>query len=198
MFNQRVLKYSSGMGPYYLEDLWLEEGLAHIAESVNDYWSGNLTNGNRFLSEPSSVSLIYDDDDIENRGATFLFLRYLADIYGEGIFRELVQSKKSGTGNIGSATGDEFIDLFSEWYAALYLNGKGITADPRFEFSTLDEYPFREVARDSIYELDSYYGNVKSYGSRLIKVNLPVDSDKRIEIRSSDNGRMNAIIIRLQ
>ncbi|MGM0484276.1 MAG: hypothetical protein ACQERI_06995 [Candidatus Krumholzibacteriota bacterium] len=198
MFNQRVLKYSSGMGPYYLEDLWLEEGLAHIAESANDYWSGNLTNSNLFLSEPSSVSLIYDEDDIENRGAAFLFLRYLADIYGEGIFRELVQSKKSGAGNVRAATGDEFIDLFSEWYAALYLSGKGITADPRFQFPTLHEFAFREVARDSIYELESYYGNVKSYGSSLIKVNLPADSEKRIEIRSSDDGRMNAIIIRLQ
>ncbi|MBD3180510.1 MAG: hypothetical protein GF417_13555 [Candidatus Latescibacteria bacterium] len=198
MFNQRVLKYSSGMGPYYLEDLWLEEGLAHIAESINQYWDGNVTNSNLFLSDPYDVSLIYGEDGIENRGAAFLFLRYLADRYSEGILRELVQSRKNGEGNISAATGNDFIELFSDWYAALYLSGSGISSDPRYQFATLDEHGFSEIARDSVYALDAYYGNVRSYGSRLIKVSLPEDSDKRIRIRSSDNGRMNAVIVRLQ
>jgi len=198
VFNNRVLKYNVAAGTYYMEDLWLEEGLAHIAESINDYWRGNVTNGNMFLSQPSEVSLIYGNDSIRNRGAAFLFLRYLADLYGEDIFRELVQSRKSGADNISMVSGQNFMELFSDWYSALYLNGKGINEDLKYQFPTLDEHGFSEIARDSLYTLESFYGNVRSYGSRLIRISLPEDSDKKIGIQSSDNGRMNAVIVRLR
>ena len=90
------------------EDVWLGEGLSHIAEELvfyraagnaprlrltsdairasdkvrnafNVYAKGNFERLLTFQDSPEAASLYADDDELETRGATWQFLRYAAD-----------------------------------------------------------------------------------------------------------------------
>jgi hypothetical protein len=90
------------------EDVWLGEGLSHIAEELvfyraagntshlrltsdairasdkvrtafNIYAKGNFERLLTFQDAPEATSLYADDDELETRGATWQFLRYAAD-----------------------------------------------------------------------------------------------------------------------
>ena len=138
LFNYRVLIYGDGYSGDYMEDLWINEGLAHIAEDLNGFDSSNIGRANLFLADPGDVTLIYGGDELEERGASFLFLRHLGDRFGTPVFRNLVQSKKAGVANVEAATGAYFNELFADWAAACYLDDRGITSDPRFNYSSLN------------------------------------------------------------
>jgi hypothetical protein len=200
MFNYRVLIYGSGFLATYIEEVWLEEGLAHMAEYLNGHFADNIGRADKFLDDPGDVSLVYGEDNIPKRGAAFLFLRYLGDRYGDGIFKELVQSKRSGIENIENVTGEDFIELFADWSAALYLSGKGIANDPRFEYSSIDlDGDFKPLDVTSIISLfSSLSGNVRALAPEFIEFNLSSEATHNILIQSSSHGSMNAIIIRRQ
>jgi hypothetical protein len=90
------------------EEVWLNEGLSHIAEELlfyrvsgmaprqnidatairassqrvnafNNYAIANFSRYELFLESPSQNSLYADNDSLETRGATWSFLRYAAD-----------------------------------------------------------------------------------------------------------------------
>jgi hypothetical protein len=93
------------------EEVWLNEGLSHMAEELlyyhaagltpqqnidgtsirttqkridafNQYQSGNFGRYESFLQSPMSSSLYADNDSLATRGATWGFLRYAADHQG--------------------------------------------------------------------------------------------------------------------
>ncbi len=198
MFNYRILTYGSGFLATYIEEVWLEEGLAHMAEYLNGHFADNIGRADKFLADPGDASLVYGEDNIPKRGAAFLFLRYLADRYGNGIFKELVQSKRSGIKNIEYVTGEDFIELFADWSVALYLSGKDIANDPRFEYSSIDlEKDFKPLDINSITSLfPSVSGNVRALAPEFVEFNLSSEATHNIFIQSSSHGSMNAIIIR--
>ncbi|MBA2565277.1 MAG: IPT/TIG domain-containing protein [Gemmatimonadetes bacterium] len=120
------------------EDLWLNEGLSHIAEDLNGFEEGNDIRTALYLSSPGSAGLALSagGNGLAERGASFVFLRHLGDQVGEDVFRELVQTNATGTGNVELATGRAFRDLFADWFAALYLDDAG-AADARFQIPSL-------------------------------------------------------------
>jgi hypothetical protein len=91
------------------EEVWLNEGLSHIAEELlyyhvsgnaprqnintttlrsggqasvdafNNYQGSNIGRFEEFLGKPSQTSVYGDNDELETRGATWDLLRYLAD-----------------------------------------------------------------------------------------------------------------------
>jgi hypothetical protein len=95
----------------FFEDVWLNEGLSHIAEELayyrvsgltprqnigitaitkdtiavnrfNQYQSDNVGRFSVFLSKPNQTSVYAGNDSLETRGATWDLLRYLADHRG--------------------------------------------------------------------------------------------------------------------
>lgn len=132
------------------EEVWLNEGLSHMAEELGSKYyesrypwpSGrespaqlfpdsssafilfNLVNAYLFLRQPfaSSLTGFQDGGTIEERGAAWMFLRWLADLYGEGILRELVQSPLSGAANIESRTQVPFARTIGDFAIALYAD----------------------------------------------------------------------------
>ncbi len=198
MFNYRVLKYGGGSSAFYMEELWLEEGLAHIAEYLNEHYANNIGRVNDYFADPGNASLVYGDDTIARRGASFLFLRYLGDRYGDNIFRELVQSKKTGVENIENVTGERFIDLFADWTAALYLNIRGIECDERFKYSSLDlTADFEPLDITGITSPDPpEEGDLRAFAPEFIELNFVNETSRDIFIESDDHASMNAVIIR--
>ena len=199
LYNYRILVYGEGFIDTYMEELWLNEGLSHIAEDLNGYYPDNIDRADLFMNGPWDTKLTFlDDDNLENRGAVFLFLRLLGDRFGEGIYRNLVQSHYSGTTNVQRATGTGFLELFGDWSAALYLSGRGITVDPRFNYSSIDllgDFDALNVTEINL-PVSSIGGNQKAMGPKFLRLNASSQISYDVTLGTS-YGSLNAVIIRL-
>lgn len=198
LFNYRVLVYGSGYSNAYMEDVWLNEGLAHIAEDVNGYTASNVARANLFLADPGNTTLIYGGDGLEERGAAFLFLRLLGDRFGESIFRDLVQSRRIGTANVTAAAGTYFVELFADWAAALWLSDRGVTDDPRFEYTSFD---LQAVFADLLvipgtFDAAGRQGSVRSMAPEYLSFTVPAGETVDFRIDGGESGRFNAIVVR--
>jgi hypothetical protein len=119
----------SGLPP---EEDWLNEALAHLAENLNGCgWTNLDYRISRFLNEPHAYPLVidnyYDCGMWRNhgcRGATYLFLRWCVDQYGDEVLKRLIRSPVNGARNLEWVTGQTFDDLYRRWTVALYRSGK--------------------------------------------------------------------------
>ena len=126
------------------ETVWLDEGLAHYAETLNGVTfdgATDLQNSLRsalWLQKPYVQSVVSGEDNLEQRGAAWLLVAYLVDHYGEDILRDLVEGPLTGIPNVENAADTSFQFLFYRFTAALLLDGQGIPADPFFDFPGID------------------------------------------------------------
>ncbi|MGH7587788.1 MAG: hypothetical protein ACRELU_04260 [Gemmatimonadota bacterium] len=118
------------------EETWLDEGLAHHAETLNGFPLQNRLRSALYLDEPEIISLVAGLDTLERRGAAWLFVQYMVDRFGEDILGALVQTRLIGIPNVEQATNRSMPFLFHEWTSALFLDG--ISDDPLFRFASLD------------------------------------------------------------
>jgi hypothetical protein len=117
------------------QQVWLEEGMAHIAEDLNNFAASNQRRVDSYLLDPGNVSLL-GDDTLEQRGGIFLFLRLLGDRLGDDVYRSILRSSCVGRPCVESVTGDNFFASVADFLAALYVSGRGITSDPRYNFQS--------------------------------------------------------------
>ena len=200
IFNYRVLMYGQGLYGDYIEKLWLEEGLAHIAEDLNGNDSSNMRRASLFLADPGNVTLIYGGDALDERGAEFLFLRQLGDRFGDEIFRKLVQSKRAGVSNVEAATRAYFKELFADWSAACYLSGRGITSDIRFNYSSINlqsGFTQLSVVPGNI-SGNQMMGSINAMAPEYVSFAIPSAATVDFTIGSDAAGRLNAVVIRLR
>jgi hypothetical protein len=110
-----------------VEEDWLNEAIAHVAENLHEGgWSNLDRRIARFLETPGVSPLAVRDyyraglwRDPGCRGATYLFLRYCADQFGDGLLRDLVNDPAVGKRNLERATQTSFSELFRHWTIAL-------------------------------------------------------------------------------
>ena len=140
-YNQHVLVRR---GPD--EEPWLNEGLSHMAEEVasllyeNDpsqprtnpeqifpdssqgFINGNFNNAYEYLVAPkvSSLTNFTGYGTLPERGAAWLFLRWLGDQYGDGIFKRMVETQNTGLANVQAAAGAPFAQLHADFATAAY------------------------------------------------------------------------------
>lgn len=157
-FNERVL--SRGRSD---EVTWLNEGLSQFAEDLgqflipdsrcpassscfSQFGSSNLRNAYEFMLNPEATFLVSPSDDgptLEGRGASWLFVRWLADHFssdtlrGTTLTRALTSGSLTGSANIAAATGVPFPTLVGEWLSTLYVDDlPGLPANGRLQFRT--------------------------------------------------------------
>lgn len=151
-YNQHVLVRGSPS-----EVTWLNEGLSHIAEELGGkYYEARypaplgrtnvsqlfpdsalsfvvpqFRNAYAYLqkSTTQSVTTFEGLGTLEERGAAWLFLRWLGDQKGEGIYRQLVQTNQTGTDNVATKASESFPALFGDFGIATYADS--ITGVPR-------------------------------------------------------------------
>ena len=144
-FNQHVLVHGGQQ-----EEIWLNEGLGQIAEELgSEYYeakfpppTGRSTTTQIFpdsagpfiqpqlldayvylgTTRAHSVTSYIGGGSLEERGATWLFLRWLASQKGENIFKRLVQTTNTGVANVEAQAGERFADLFGDFSAALMVD----------------------------------------------------------------------------
>jgi hypothetical protein len=155
-YKQRVLD----RGASRAEALWVSEGLAQIAEDLvgeelhnrgdpvagDDFQRGNWQLAELYLEAPSEVSLIgvTGQGTLEERGAWWLFLRYLrGQAGGDAIITALTQTTLSSIDNVEAAMQSDWPTLFSDWGAALELERQlaersGLTVREALQFRDID------------------------------------------------------------
>jgi len=148
-WNQHVTSHPGSVND---EDTWLNEGLSHFAQELGgrelpddhrfggvfgngtpmdrltQFALGNFDDANTYLSNPEANFLVYNagGGSLAQRGAGWLFVRWLADqfgtdVLGNGLTQPLVQTTLRGAANVESATGTTFDSLVTEWQMANYL-----------------------------------------------------------------------------
>jgi hypothetical protein len=116
-----------GRPRYPEEEDWLNEAMAHCAESLfGGGWSNLDYRISRFLNDPSEYPLVVGDYYRAGlwrchgcRGATYLFLRYCLERFGAETLTRLVANPARGTHNLELATGCSFDRLFRDWTLSL-------------------------------------------------------------------------------
>jgi hypothetical protein len=133
-FNQKVLVRGAPS-----EVLWLNEAMSHVAEELGSlhydslgdqtmrsrFQIGNLYNAFRYLREPHEHNLLTDvaTGTLEERGAGWLFARWLLDRYGDLRTRDLVQTPLVDVAAVRAAAGGVPIEsLLARWAMALYVS----------------------------------------------------------------------------
>ncbi|MEO5816422.1 MAG: Ig-like domain-containing protein [Gemmatimonadaceae bacterium] len=157
------------------EEPWLNEGLSHIAEELLYYresgltprlnltdqkirldnrliyplWkndaSSNFARLIQYLRNPGGNSPYADDDELATRGATWQFLRYLADRLGpaDGNFwQRFDNSTVTGLATLQQVVGAPTAPYFRDWAVANYVDDLGINSDPRFMHAS---WNFRDI-----------------------------------------------------
>jgi hypothetical protein len=124
-----------------IETLWLSEAMAHMAEEVggdaaldrsqdlaDDLYESNFNRAFHYLLRPDSVSVtaVEGTGSAAERGGGWLFLRWLADQYGDFILRDLTQAVENGVDNVEARTGEEFFRLFADYAVATWADDLAI------------------------------------------------------------------------
>jgi hypothetical protein len=140
-FNQHVLLRGNPLG----EDLWLNEGLSHYAEEMGArlflpgdstsfcyFIAGDLYNSAQYLAAPESHVLVDTSGigGLANRGAYWLFVRFLVDRFSSdttrlannGVTRALDRTTFTGAANVTNATGTPFATVVEQWALANYVS----------------------------------------------------------------------------
>ena len=157
-FNQHVLARGGSS-----EDVWLNEGLSLIAEETAARYyeeryppppmSGEVFSDSAamfleeiilhafdyiFASKSYSVTTFDGFGALEERGAAWLFLRWLGDQKGDQIHGRLVQTRATSIENIQAASGENFAALFGDFAIAVAADVPGFaraTLAQRYRFT---------------------------------------------------------------
>jgi len=152
-FNQHFLVRGN-----FPEDLWLNEGLSHYAEENGGrtflpdtatfcrYAFGDLYNSAQYFTAPQNYFLVDTAGigGLANRGAYWLFVRYLVDQVGatlgsaDSVTRRLDRTSLTGAANVTNATGGTaFPTVLARWALANYVSDlPGFTAPPELQYVT--------------------------------------------------------------
>ena len=164
-YNQHTIVRPGGQD----EEAWLNEGLSHIAEEVgaryydnkypnlpagrlfsdtaNIFINNDLSNSYDFLEATgtTSLTLFESTGSLEERGAAWLFLRWLADQKDSTIFARLVQTNLTSIANVEAVAGEPFPVLFGDWALALWTDS--IPGHPRTSVPQRNRYKSRNLRR---------------------------------------------------
>lgn len=193
-FNQKELKNNT------VEDVWLNELRSEYSITLsgyNDTFSKSslenraetfFSNSSDSLTEWPNVSLDYS--------LVALFGEYISEQYGENILKEIAQASSVGINSINNVLanrggGDRFVDVFSKWLAASYINNTSI--NPEFGYSKPELKRFVALPQrltilsasgSSVFEYNLKPWQV--YGHKIL-IGEPLSGDKVIKLSPSLN-----------
>jgi len=132
-YHQRVLVRGASA-----EELWLNEAMSHLAEelgafrmlslgdtkSFSEFAIGDLLNAFVYLKDPEPQHMLFKvtPGTIEERGASWLFLRWVVDQFGDPVIRRLSETSLRGQQNIAAATSESVPLLLTQWFLANYVS----------------------------------------------------------------------------
>jgi hypothetical protein len=152
------------------EDTWVNEGLSELAGQINNYDVGG--SDWLFTSNPDTQLTAWPDleDSGPSYGASYLFLAYFLEQYGEPAIRQLASEQADGIAGFDAILEKidpaqrKFRDLFTDWIIANYLDDTALDQG-RYGYKALQidrpahaahhtAYPIQETATVSQYAAD--------------------------------------------
>ncbi len=134
------------------EEGWLDEGLSKYAEELAgrsylpgdtatflQYVNNNLYDAQQYLRAPGNSPLLieFDQGTLAEVGASWLFVRYLVDQYGDSLPGKLDQTPLNGAANVATQTGQDYTTIITRWALANWVSDlPGFTAPPELKYTS--------------------------------------------------------------
>jgi immune inhibitor A len=142
------------------EETWVNEGLSELAMVLNGYDTGGTERA--FAQMPDTQLDTWGDspnESIAHYGASFLFMSYFLERYGEEAMRQVVARPENGADGFNAvlaARGEpyRFDDVFADWLVANYLDEPNLD-DGRWGYRDVSPGPFKVDAQQTAYPADS-------------------------------------------
>jgi len=210
-FRYHAVLFGNGYLFPNVEENWLNGGLSMLAEDyVGSARVKNPKYTEKFLRNTGAINIVTNlvPNDTQ-RGGAYLFCRYLADRYGDGIVAKLVRTGKKGIENVEAATGISYMELIKDWSRAVFLSDLGITDHRRFNyqmFASLDASSPRWWGVPKIVELslvgETYFGpmhfdQIPSGGFSYVILRNTEKGPKTVELLHASGPLPHIDLIRL-
>jgi immune inhibitor A len=170
------------------EESWITEGFSQLAEVLNGYSPPG--HEYTFANQPDTQLTDWSSNNDENSahyGASFLFMTYFLDRFGDKITQALVNDPNNGMPSVDDVleahavrdplTGKPITadDVFADWATAFYLNDPTV-GDGRFSFSIYPNPPSPNI-QDTIENcpLQSQAASVHQYGIDILEISCRGD-----------------------
>jgi immune inhibitor A len=154
------------------ESTWISEGFSELAVLLNDYYSGGFDA--LYTSQPDLQLNNWPDDSVEDTtphyGASFLFVTYFLDRFGENATKALVSNQDNDLNSVDSTLKD--IQAFDP------VSGKPITADSFFLDWAVTNYLMDRSVADGRYTYTSYQGTPPAEATESVN-SCPTDNITR-------------------
>jgi immune inhibitor A len=138
------------------EDTWANEGLSEVAIQVNGYATGAPDRSYSSLPDTQLTNWPELEDSDAHYGASFLFMSYFLDRYGEEKLHSLAVDQENGLAGLDSVLGAQdgaerpSLALFADWAVANYLDDPGVDRG-QYGYKDLDPASPDPVAHLSAY-----------------------------------------------
>jgi hypothetical protein len=222
------------------EETWLNEGLSHIAEELLFYheadlpprqnldaprirnnpevrsaynadMSSNTARYRLYLAKPSESSPLSDDDSLETRGATWNFLRYLADrkagsSSSDGsTWQALVNSRTTGLANLRAVFGQDIGSMLGDWLVSHYTDDLSSSvsreqSQPSWNFHSI--YPALQGAGNTyplqVKELTggAASGTLTGGSAAYYRFSIPANGTATVDVTAP--GPIRAVVVRVR
>lgn len=121
------------------DERWLNEGLSYAAEALHEYWGGAMVRMWQFLSGQNNGQSMLPLEYLPLFNDRYMmFALYLRDRFGPDLYRRLGTSGRRGAANVETVTGLSFAQLLRDWFVANAVSNRGLTSDPRFNYTSVD------------------------------------------------------------
>jgi immune inhibitor A len=157
------------------EDSWVNEGMSELAGFLNGFDPGGADIA--FSEQPDTQLTTWSDPSMGNLahyGASYLFMMYFLDRFGEDLTKAVVASPKNGIAGFNEALAnagrpERFNDIFADWVIANYLDRPEADPRGRFGYSKIDPAPPTVVETYRRYPA-SAQSDVSQYATDYIKL----------------------------
>ncbi len=155
------------------EETWVNEGLSNLAVELNQYKTADITHA--FSQRPDTQLNTWAEapqDTFPHYAASYLFMSYFLERFGEEMMREVVAEPENGIGGFNAVLARarqpyRFDDVFADWVIANYLDDPTI-GHGKWGYHYLNPQPVKIEAEYSDYPVEMN-GQVGQYATDYFK-----------------------------
>lgn len=174
------------------EDTWVNEGFSELATFINGYGPSSFMGA--YAAVPDTQLTSWADSPgaaVAHYGASFLFMAYFLQRYGEDMTRAVVAREENGVAGFNAVLAEnvlseQFNDVFADFLVANYLNDPN-AGDGRWGYQDLRPGPVALSEQHSVYPAEKQ-ATVYQYGADYIE--LTGEGDIIIEFNGSTSVRV--------
>jgi hypothetical protein len=141
------------------EDTWVNEGFSELAAQISGYDVGGSDYAYSLTPDTQLTAWSELDSSAPHYGASYLFMAYFLEQYGQEAVRRLIEEPHNGIAAFDNVLAEmdayhqDFEDLFADWLVANYLDMPRLAAG-RYGYPELDIERPRYAARHDTFPVE--------------------------------------------